>query len=187
MSEIRALRDTPPQAAEAEAFPHNIEAEQQLLGAILTNNDIYDRIASLVKAEHFFEPVHQRIFEIAIAKIQKNALASPVTLKGYLEEDPGLKELGGPAYLARLAGAAISAFAARDYAQMIYDLAVRRELMRLGQDIASRAQAIEIAQTLREDQLVTVVIERRGRDITYKVDPQDPRTRRNIRYFDNLK
>ena len=153
MSEIRALRDTPPQAAEAEAFPHNIEAEQQLLGAILTNNDIYDRIASLVKAEHFFEPVHQRIFEIAIAKIQKNALASPVTLKGYLEEDPGLKELGGPAYLARLAGAAISAFAARDYAQMIYDLAVRRELMRLGQDIASRAQAIEVENDPR-DQII---------------------------------
>lgn len=56
-----------------------------------------------------------------------------------------------------------------------------------GRPVTSRAQAIEIAQTLREDQLVTVVIERRGRDITYKVDPQDPRTRRNIRYFDNLK
>ena len=153
MSEIRALRDTPPQAAEAEAFPHNIEAEQQLLGAILTNNDIYDRIASLVKAEHFFEPVHQRIFEIAIAKIQKNALASPVTLKGYLEEDPGLKELGGPAYLARIAGAAVASYAARDYAQMIYDLAVRRELMRLGQDIASRAQAIEVENDPR-DQII---------------------------------
>ncbi|MGE0192843.1 MAG: PDZ domain-containing protein [Planctomycetota bacterium] len=56
-----------------------------------------------------------------------------------------------------------------------------------GRPVTSRAQAIEVAQTLREDQLVTVVIERRGRDITYKVDPQDPRTRRNVRYFDNLK
>ena len=153
MSEIRALRDTPLQAMETEALPHNIEAEQQLLGAILTNNDIYDRIAALVKAEHFFEPVHQRIFEIAVAKIQKNALASPVTLKGYLEEDAGLKELGGPAYLARLAGAAISAFAARDYAQMIYDLSVRRELIRLGQDISSRAQTIEVENDPR-DQII---------------------------------
>ncbi|MDH5528696.1 MAG: replicative DNA helicase [Paracoccaceae bacterium] len=153
MSEIRALRDTPQDATEIEILPHNIEAEQQLLGAILTNNDIYDRIANLVKAEHFFEPVHQRIFEIATAKIQKNALASPVTLKGYLEDDAALKELGGPAYLARLAGAAISAFAARDYAQMIYDLAVRRELIRLGQDISSRAQTIEVENDPR-DQIV---------------------------------
>ncbi len=131
MNDVAALRAVS-NAPEEDTLPHNIEAEQQLLGAILTNNDIYDRIAALVKAEHFFEPVHARIFEIAVARIQKNALASPVTLKAYLEEDEGLKELGGPAYLARLAGSAISAFAARDYAQMIYDLAVRRELMSLG-------------------------------------------------------
>lgn len=149
---IRAVREAPAGgavAAEAEALPggglpHNVEAEQQLLGTILTNNDVYDRIAALVKAEHFFDPVHQRIFEIAVARIQKNALASPVTLKGYLEDDEGLKAVGGPAYLARIAGSAISAFAARDYAQMIYDLAVRRELIRLGQDITARARTIEV-------------------------------------------
>ncbi|OYX41335.1 MAG: replicative DNA helicase [Rhodobacterales bacterium 32-67-9] len=143
MNDVATIRAVQPQP-ENDTLPHNIEAEQQLLGAVLTNNDIYDRIASLVKSEHFFEPVHARIFEIAVARIQKNALASPVTLKGYLEDDEGLKALGGPAYLARLAGAAISAFAARDYAQMIYDLAVRRELMRLGQDITARAQTIEV-------------------------------------------
>ncbi len=137
---IRAVKNAP----DGEMLPHNIEAEQQLLGAILTNNDIYDRIASLVKAEHFFDPVHARIFEVSIARIQKNALASPVTLKAYLEEDEGLKELGGPAYLARLAGSAISAFAARDYAQMIYELAVRRELMQLGREITDRARSVEV-------------------------------------------
>jgi replicative DNA helicase len=131
-------------------LPHNIEAEQQLLGAILTNNDIFDRIASVIRAEHFFDPVHQRIFEIAAARIQKNALASPVTLKAFLEEDAGLKELGGPAYLVRLAGAAISAFAARDYAQMIYDLAVRRELIGLGRDIAAKAARIDVASEPKE-------------------------------------
>ncbi len=136
---IRAVKVGP----ETDMLPHSIEAEQQLLGAILTNNDIYDRIASIVRAEHFFDPVHRRIYEIAIARIQKNALASPVTLKGYLEEDEGLKQLGGPAYLARIAGAAISAFAARDYAQMIHDLAVRRELIGLGRDITARAQVME--------------------------------------------
>ncbi|MDP4033303.1 MAG: replicative DNA helicase [Pseudorhodobacter sp.] len=139
-----------PTLHEIEAQPQNIEAEQQLLGAILTNNDVYDRIAALVKAEHFFDPVHQRIFEIAAARIQKNALASPVTLKAFFEDDEGLQSLGGPAYLARLAGAAISAFAARDYAQMIYDLAVRRELIALGRDISAKAARIEVASEPRE-------------------------------------
>ena len=150
MNEIRVLRNgvagaaETAEAAEAEILPHNIEAEQQLLGAILTNNDIYDRIAAIVKADHFFDPVHRRIFEVAAARIQKNTLATPVTLKGYLEEEKGLQELGGSAYLARLAGAAISAHAARDYAQMVYDLAIRRELIRLGREIASRAATVSV-------------------------------------------
>ncbi|KPQ08411.1 MAG: replicative DNA helicase DnaB [Rhodobacteraceae bacterium HLUCCA12] len=150
MTEIAALRTNTPAQAEPEALPHNVEAEQQLLGAILTNNDIYDRVSSLVRAEHFFDPVHQRIFEIAAARIQKNALASPVTLKAFMEDDAGLKELGGPAYLARLAGAAISSYAARDYAQMIYDLAVRRDLIQLGRDIAARAGQVDVDSEPRE-------------------------------------
>jgi replicative DNA helicase len=157
MTEITPIRPGLPQAsgqdATADAAPHNVEAEQQLLGAILTNNEIFDRISSLVKAEHFYEPVHRRIFEVAAARIQKNALASPVTIKAFLEEDEGLKELGGAAYLARLAGGAIAAYAARDYAQMIYDLAVRRELITLGQDIAARAGKLDVASEPK-DQIV---------------------------------
>ncbi len=152
MTEIAAFRPLLPAQSqpEAEALPHNTEAEQQLLGAILTNNEVYDRIASKVRPEHFFDPVHARIFEIAAARIQKNALASPVTLKAFLEDDPGLRELGGPAYLARLAGAAISAYAAKDYAQMIYDLAVRRELIALGRDISAKAARVEVTSEPRE-------------------------------------
>ncbi|MFN3952867.1 MAG: replicative DNA helicase [Pararhodobacter sp.] len=156
MTEITPFRPSAASsgAAEVEAntdsLPNNIEAEQQLLGAILTNNDVYDRISSLIKAEHFFDPVHQRIFEIAAARIQKNALASPVTLKAFLEDDAGLKELGGPAYLARIAGAAISAYAARDYAQMIYDLAVRRDLIQLGRDIAAQAARVDVESEPKE-------------------------------------
>ncbi|MEI4485743.1 replicative DNA helicase [Frigidibacter sp. MR17.14] len=132
------------------ALPHNIEAEQQLLGTLLTNNDVYDRVQNVVKADHFFEPVHRRIFEVCEARIRKNALASPVTIKGFLEEDEGLKTLGGPAYLARLAGAAISAYAARDYAQMIYDLAVRRELIQLGRDISEKASRVAVDNEPKE-------------------------------------
>ena len=152
---VRALAPVaslPTETAE-QVLPHNIEAEQQLLGAILTNNDVYDRIASLVRADHFFDPVHQRIFERSAARIQKNALVSPVTLKPFFEDDAGLKELGGPAYLVRLAGAAISAHAARDYAQMVYDLAVRRELIALGRDISAKAAQVEIHNEPR-DQII---------------------------------
>ncbi|MCA3445981.1 MAG: replicative DNA helicase [Rhodobacter sp.] len=150
MNEVASIRPTVPVATGSDILPHNIEAEQQLLGVILTNNDVYDRIAALVRAEHFFDPVHARIFEIAAARIQKNTLASPVTLKAFLEDDPGLRELGGPSYLARLAGAAISAFAARDYAQMVYDLAVRRELIALGRDISARAAKVDVESEPRE-------------------------------------
>ncbi len=154
MNEVATLRPLNPALhVEPDTLPHNIEAEQQLLGAILTNNDVYDRIASKVKPEHFYDPVHRRIFEIAAARIQKNQLASPVTLKGYFEDDAGLQELGGPAYLVRLAGAAISAYAAGDYAQMIYDLAVRRELIALGRDITARAAKADIASEPR-DQII---------------------------------
>ena len=77
-------------------------------------------------------------------RIRRNALATPVTLKAFFEDDAGLKELGGPAYLARLAGAAISLFAARDYAQLIYDLAIRRDLILIGQEIAEKATRMEV-------------------------------------------
>jgi len=161
MNEIRAIRQGSEGGGDSGGdgggdggvLPHNIEAEQQLLGAILTNNDIYDRIASVIRPVHFYEPVHARIYEIAAARIQKNALASPVTLKAFLEDDEGLKELGGPAYLARLAGAAISSFAARDYAQMIYDFAIRRELIGLGIEISDKAARVDV-ESEPKDQIV---------------------------------
>jgi len=152
MNEITSFR--PEGGSEAqETVPQNIEAEQQLLGAILTNNDIFDRVAMVVGPEHFYDPVHARIFEVCAARIAKNLAASPVTLKAFLEDDEGLKELGGPGYLAKLAGAAVASFAARDYAQIIYDLAIRRELMGLGREIAAKASDVNVASEPK-DQIV---------------------------------
>jgi replicative DNA helicase len=150
MNEIASFPAGGTEADATSNIPHSIEAEQQLLGAVLTNNDLYDRVASIIRPEHFYEPVHARIYEIAAARIAKNNLASPVTLKAFMEDDEGLAELGGPAYLARLAGAAISAFAVRDYAQMIYDLAVRRDLIQLGQDISAKAARVDVASEPKE-------------------------------------
>lgn len=149
MNEIANLQP-PASDVASPSVPHSIEAEQQLLGAILTNNDLFDRIAQILRAEHFYDPVHARIFETAAARIAKNNLASPVTLKAFLEDDAGLAELGGPAYLMRLAGAAISSFAVRDYAEMIYDLAIRRELIDVGNEIAAKAARVDMQSEPKE-------------------------------------
>jgi len=146
MNKVAEINPTGAEIQLPETMPHSIEAEQQLLGAILTNNDIYDRVASIIKSQHFYEPVHARIFEVAAARITKNNLASPVTLDAFLSDDVGLRELGGPSYLTRLAGAAIAGFAVRDYAQLIYDLAMRRELIRVGDDISARARRADVDQ-----------------------------------------
>ncbi|MEL6691372.1 MAG: DnaB-like helicase N-terminal domain-containing protein, partial [Pseudomonadota bacterium] len=114
MNEIASISSGMAQGEIADTLPHSIEAEQQLLGAILTNNDIFDRVSSIIGPQHFYDPVHARIFETAQSRISKNALASPVTLKAFLEQDPGLQELGGATYLVTLAGAAVASYAARD-------------------------------------------------------------------------
>jgi replicative DNA helicase len=153
MNTVTSFNATGAEAQSAESMPHSIEAEQQLLGAILINNDVYDRVANLIGAKHFYDPVHARIFETAATRIAKGNLASPVTLKAFLEDDEGLQALGGSAYLVRLAGAAISAFAARDYAQMIHDMAIRRELIGLGHEIAGKAMKADV-ETEPSDQIV---------------------------------
>ncbi|OUD08660.1 replicative DNA helicase [Marivivens niveibacter] len=144
MNEIAGFNPNGVEEANTDPIPHSIEAEQQLLGAILTNNDIFDKVAEVITADHFYDPVHQRIYDIARARITANALASPVTLKAYMKDDAGLQELGGPSYLVKLAGSAISSFAARDYAQIIYDFAVRRELIKVGKNITDRASKVEV-------------------------------------------
>lgn len=106
----------------------NIEAEQALLGAILVNNTVLDRVMSLVKVEDFHEPLHARLFDVCTRLVARDELASPITMKLHFEGDPGLEALGGPRYLATLAGAAISLFAAPDYAKVVADMAKRRRL-----------------------------------------------------------
>jgi replicative DNA helicase len=118
--------------------PHNVEAEQALLGAILVNNDAFDRVSDFLKPEHFYEAIHAKIFETAAALIRAGKLASPVTLKSFIGET----DLGGlttAQYLARLAAEATSVINAADYGQMICDLAVRRELIRIGEDVVNVA------------------------------------------------
>ena len=106
----------------------NVEAEQQLLGAILTNNAIGQMVGDILTPDHFHDPVHADLYRIARGRIAKGHLVSPVTLKTAMADHAGLKEYGGPSYLVRLAGASISGFAAPSYAGIIVSLAARRTL-----------------------------------------------------------
>ena len=127
--------------------PHNIDAEQALLGAILVNNESYDRVASFLDVAHFFDAVHGRIYEAAAKLITQGHLASPVTLKNFFERDAALAEIGGPQYLARLAGAATTIINTEEYGRTIYDLALRRELINVGTDIHNRAYDAPVDDT----------------------------------------
>jgi replicative DNA helicase len=127
-----------PQAPAYRTPPHNIEAEQALLGAILVNNDAYDRVSDFLKPAHFSEELHRRIYEVASQLIRAGKVATPITLKTFL----GDHDLGGmtvPQYLARLAAEATSVINAEDYGRTIHDLAVRRELILIGEDIVNGA------------------------------------------------
>jgi replicative DNA helicase len=119
--------------------PHNIEAEQALLGAILVNNDAFNRVGEFLRAEHFFEPVHGRIYECCVQRIGRGQLADPVTLKLLFEEDPALRELDGARYLTRLAQAADTIINAADYGRIVHDLALKRGLIKVGEEAVNRA------------------------------------------------
>ena len=119
--------------------PHNFEAEQALLGALMLNNKAYDRVSEFLRPEHFAEPGHGRIYAACVKLIERGQMANPVTLKTYLEQDRALAEIGGPEYLAQLAGSVSTIINAGDYAKLIFDLHLRRELIDLGTGVVNTA------------------------------------------------
>ncbi|HXH47613.1 MULTISPECIES: replicative DNA helicase [Bradyrhizobium] len=120
-------------------LPQNIEAEQALLGAILINNDAYYRVVDFLKANHFFEPLHGHIFEVMGELIRSNRVANPITLKAFLPTTIEIVGFSVAQYLARLAAEATTVINAPDYGRTIYDLAVRRELIKVAEDMLSSA------------------------------------------------
>ncbi|HXW27167.1 MAG TPA: replicative DNA helicase [Xanthobacteraceae bacterium] len=119
--------------------PHNIEAEQALLGAILVNNEALYRVSDFLEPRHFFEPVHQNIYEIAGSLIRVGKIANPVTLKTFLPADVDIAGLTVSQYLARLAAEATTVINAEDYGRTIYDLFIRRSLIVVGEDMVNVA------------------------------------------------
>ena len=129
-----------PEALPFRAAPHNLEAEQALLGAILVNNEAHDRVSGFLEAHHFYDPLHQQIYETATKLIVSGKQATPITLKTFFENaEPIDAALTVPQYLGRLAANAATIINARDYGRTIHDLATRRQLILIGEDMVNVA------------------------------------------------
>ena len=139
-----------PEPGEFRVPPHNVEAEQALLGAILVNNDAYDRVSDFLRPEHFAEEIHRRIFEVASSLVKAGKIATPITLKTFLGDHDLGDGVRVPQYLARLAAEATTIINAADYGRMIYDLSVRRNLITIGEEIVNVAFDAPVDHSPRE-------------------------------------
>src|SRR5690242_12989228 len=140
LTDSNVLKLAPDAATPAyRSAPHNIEAEQSLLGAILVNNDAFYRVSDFLEPKHYFEPLHQTIYETAGSLIRMGKVATPVTLKTFLPADTDIGGMTVGQYLARVAAEATTIINAQDYGRTIYDMALRRDLIRIGEDMVNVA------------------------------------------------
>ncbi len=124
--------------------PANLEAEQALLGAILTNNRVLEKVSDFLRADHFSHPAHSTIYDACQTLVERGHLANPVTLKPYLEHKEELAEVGGARYLAQLVDSVVTIINAEDYGTLIHDLHLRRELIAMGTDLVNEAFQAEL-------------------------------------------
>ena len=130
---------TRPDETAARALPSNVEAEAAFLGAALIDNRVIEELNTPLRPDHFFEPVHARIYERVLQLLDRKAVVTPVTLRPYFEADEALKDLGGAGYLARLTSDGQGLLAPRELAEQIYDLALLRELISVGRNLVNAA------------------------------------------------
>ena len=130
----------------AASIPHNLEAEQSLLGALLLNNQSYEKVSDFLRAEHFSHRVHGEIYAAIVTLIDSGKIADPVTLKAYFAQSDDLKSVGGAGYLVDLTQTVISIVSVGDYGHLIYDSFIRRQLIDLGEEIVVSARKHEFGQ-----------------------------------------
>ena len=116
-------------------MPCNIQAEQSVIASILVSNDIFDEISPILDSQKFFDPVHAKIYETIEQFIAKGLLANPITLKNHFENSEALKELGGQEYLIKITKFSTSVKQAIDYANIVQEMHVRRELIKISQSV----------------------------------------------------
>ena len=120
---------------QSQEIPSNIEAEQHLLGSVLINNDIIDEIANIINYEKFYDPIHVKIYEVIENLNSKGMIANPITLKNYFEKNQGLDDVGGVEYLVKLTRFSSSVKQAVDYAKIVHENYVKRELIQISHQI----------------------------------------------------
>jgi replicative DNA helicase len=130
--------------------PHNIEVEQALLGAILINNEAFFRVSDFLEPAHFFDPLHRKIYETAAQLIRLGKVADPRVIKSFLKEDERVGEISLAEYLGRLAYEATTIINAQDYGRTIYDLAIRRNLITIGEDMVNIAYEAPVDMAPRD-------------------------------------
>ena len=130
--------------------PQNIEAEQALLGALLANNRLHERVAEFLRAEHFADPVHGRIYGAIEKLLERGQLASALTLKQFFAQDEGLQAVGGVDYISRLEASVLSFAGVEDFGHMIYDSYLRRELIEIGANLITEAGNPTLETTAQE-------------------------------------
>ena len=136
---FRTDDSTDARSAKGPVLPANLEAEAAFLGAVLIDNKVIEELTTPLMADHFHEPVHQRIYERVLKLLDRNSVATPVTLKPYFESDEALKQLGGTTYLAQLTADGQGLLHPRELADQIYDLALLRELVSVGRNLVEGA------------------------------------------------
>lgn len=123
---------------------YNIEAEQAVLGTIILNNEYLNRVYEFLRIEHFYEPSHQKIYEQIVHNVEHmHIVANQITLKQLFESDETIKEIGGASYLSTLLASASTIIDIADYGRIIHDLAVKRELAIIGEDIVNKVYKID--------------------------------------------
>ncbi|MDB2345111.1 replicative DNA helicase [Candidatus Pelagibacter bacterium] len=132
MKEIKSLQNTTKNKQ-----PSNLEAEQALLGSILVNNDIIDEVSTIISSNIFYDPAHIKIYEVIESLNNKGMIANPITLKNFFEKDNMLIEVGGTEYLVKLTRFSGSAKQAVDYAKVIHEMYLRRELVLISDKLSS--------------------------------------------------
>ena len=123
-------------------LPNNIEAEQSVIGSILFSNDIFDEINTIINSKNFYDPMHQRIFGAIEKLIYGGMLANPITLKNYFENETD--KINIPEYLVKITKFSSSSRQAIEYSKIIYDLFVKRELIKISENIIDSAKISEI-------------------------------------------
>jgi|TARA_B100001093_G_scaffold497401_1_gene544277 replicative DNA helicase len=134
-------------SSEENKLPSNVEAEQSLIGSVLVNNDIIDEISNVVNSGKFFDPIHRKIYEVIENLNNKGMIANPITLKNYFENDSGLAEVGGVDYLIKLTRFSSSIKQAIDYAKIIHEMYVKRELIIISDGVSDQAKDDQTEKT----------------------------------------